>query len=103
MHRGHEASIKTISYKEVKDMAKRPVCEAPRCTVENGLRVCPVVTAVWGEGCRERRRDEFHPASIFWKPTGKSMILIGCLRESWDAQAGKCKRGTKGIMTITAV
>ena len=79
-------------------------CAAPTCTIENGLRVCPVQTPNWGgQGCRPRRRDEFPKDSLYGKPTGKSMILIGCLREHWDAKIGKCSRGTKGVMTITAV
>ena len=84
-------------------MAKQPVCEAPKCRVEDGLRVCPVVAPVWGQGCRERKREEFAPASLFFKPSGKSMILIGCLRENWDAQAGKCKKGTRALMSVTAI
>ena len=85
-------------------MAKKTVCEAPKCTTENGLRICPVMVPLWGGvGCRPRRRDEFHKDSLYWKPTGKSMILIGCLKESWDAKARKCLKGTRGVMTTTAV
>jgi len=84
-------------------MARQPVCEAPKCRVEDGLRVCPSTVPVYGQGCRERRRDEFHPDSLFFKPSGKSMILIGCLRENWDPQARKCLKGTRALQSITAI
>lgn len=85
-------------------MSSKNGCAAPRCTVEQGVRVCPVMVPNWGgQGCRERRRDEFDPSSLYWKATGKSMILIGCLKGQYDQEAHKCRKGTRGVLTVNPV
>lgn len=77
-------------------MARKEVCEAPVCKSTKTARICPVLVPIWGgKGCRERRKNEFHPDSFFQKKSGKAFVTIGCLKGDWDARAGRCKRGTR--------
>ena len=79
-------------------------CPPPICTTKDGLKTCKVITPDYdGGGCRERKRSEFDSRSFFFKPSGNSMILIGCRKGDWDAEAHKCKRGTRAIQSVTAV
>ena len=79
-------------------------CPPPICTTKDGLKTCPTqVPNYGGVGCRDRTRQEFDSKSFFWKASGKSMILIGCLKGQYDAKARKCKRGTRALLSITAV
>lgn len=48
-------------------------------------------------GCRQRRRDEFHPDSLFQKRSGKAMVTIGCLKPDWDSKARRCRKGTRAL------
>lgn len=80
-------------------MAKKPVCETPVCKTTAKGRVCPVLVPVYGKkgGCRQRRRDEFAPASLFQKRSGRAFITIGCLKPDWDAKARRCRKGTRAL------
>jgi len=76
-------------------MARKDVCEAPVCKATETDTVCTVAVSVYGKGCRERRKDEFDSRSFFQKKSGKAFVTIGCLKGDWDAEARRCKRGTR--------
>ena len=76
-------------------MARKDVCEAPVCKSTKTDTVCSIMVPVYGKGCRERTKKEFHPDSFFEKKSGRAFVTIGCLKNDWDARAGRCKRGTR--------
>ena len=82
----------------------KATCEAPKCTIKNGLKTCPSMTPNYGGvGCRERNKSEFEPKSLFYKQSGKSRILIGCLKGQYDEKARRCRRGTRAVLSETPV